>query len=71
MARVIESGCVYCDICCNCGADKLIIYYCDICDDSFDADELYIHNHKMVCKDCLIAQYDTVDTLDDDELENL
>ncbi len=36
-------------------------WYCDICEEEFQPDELYDFDGKDFCKECLLAQFQTAE----------
>lgn len=48
---VFENECVGCDHCANCGAKEVPHFYCDVCGDEFEPEQLvhYGFGDQMLC----------------------
>lgn len=58
----IENDCVGCQIyCVHCGLSRTEHYYCDECDIEFDPSELYDVDGSMLCAECILGQYRTIE----------
>lgn len=67
MGYEVDSDCVGCERCINCGRGKFTIYYCDKCEEY--TDELYVGNNgEELCEDCYKEQFNSkiCDDLDED-----
>ena len=62
-----ENECVNCGLPCigdRCRYHSVTRFYCDNCHEEYDTDELYMYNDEMLCKECLVENFQTVsDTL--------
>ena len=39
-------------------------YYCDCCGEEFEPDELYDYDGEMLCKDCLVGKFTTIEEME-------
>lgn len=51
---------------CNSSCPNLNVkrYYCDCCGEEFEPDELYDYDGEMLCKDCLVDKFTTIEEME-------
>ena len=67
MAKEITDECVNCGMPCLgdfCRYKNVVRYYCDECDEEFNNDELYDVDGEMICGNCLISRYRTIEEVE-------
>lgn len=67
MAKTVNNECVCCGLPCLgdfCRFKNVIRYYCDECDEEFTSDELYDVDGEMLCSNCLISRYRTIEEVE-------